>query len=252
MISVVLFGSGNVAMHLFNAFLKTDEVDVVQVYSRSPKSLKSIEKITKTTSSLSQIAEADVYIICITDDNICNFSKKLRFHKKLVVHTSGSIPLNQIANHNRRGVFYPLQTFTKDKPVDFKSIPICLEAENDNDLKTLFFIANSISGLTYDIDSNQRKVIHTAAVFANNFVNHLYSIAEDLCNDEHIPFDILKPLILETAEKIKDSSPKDIQTGPAKRDDRDVMFNQMTSLKSETHQEIYKLITSSILKQYGH
>src|SRR5690606_37403117 len=120
---------------------------------------------------------------------------------------------------NRKGVFYPLQTFSKSKEVNFKEIPICLEAANHQDLEWLKKVANVISDKVFEIDSEKRKTLHVSAVFVSNFVNHLYGIGEELCKENDIPFDILKPLIAEVADKINYLSPEQAQTGPAKRGD---------------------------------
>ena len=128
MINVVILGAGNVATHLFNAFQKTENIKVVQVYNRSKKKLAYFESKTSTTTSISKIMDADVYLISVSDDSINSLSKKLQFNNKLVAHTSGSIAMNQISTHNLPSVFYPLQTFTSGKEVDFKTIPLCIEA----------------------------------------------------------------------------------------------------------------------------
>ena len=143
--------------------------------------------------------------------------------------------------------FYPLQTFTKGKKVDFKKIPICIEAEQDNDLKILEQLAVLISEKTHLINSQQRKALHVAAVFVNNFVNHLYQIGSEICQENQIPFSILEALITETASKIERLSPKNAQTGPAKRNDKGTIDAHLDFLKSDvSKQEIYKLLTQSI------
>ena len=250
MIKIVLLGTGNVATHLFNAFQNNDNIDVVQVYNRSHKNLDAFKK-TNTTTSISKLKEADVYIIAISDDSIPELSKKLQLRKKLVVHTSGSVPLETISNQNRRGVFYPLQTFSTNKSVDFKTIPLCLEAEFNDDLILLEQLANAISDSVYHINSEQRKALHIAAVFVNNFVNHLYQKGEEICLEHQVSFDILKPLIQETAAKIMTLPPKESQTGPAIRNDKKVLQQHLGDLHSTTQQEIYKLLTKSIQQIHG-
>jgi predicted short-subunit dehydrogenase-like oxidoreductase (DUF2520 family) len=164
----------------------------------------------------------------------------------LVVHTSGTVTINALSNKNRRGVFYPLQTFSKDKAVNFKTIPLCIEAENEKDTTTLKLIANAISDAVYDINSEQRKALHVAAVFVNNFVNHLYQIGNEICNANTIPFAILKPLIQETANKIATLSPKTAQTGPAQRNDNSTIAAHQQFLTDENQAAIYNLLTQSI------
>jgi predicted short-subunit dehydrogenase-like oxidoreductase (DUF2520 family) len=250
MIKIVLLGTGNVATHLYKAFKKNDSTEVIQVYNRSHKNLEKFNEVT-TTTSISKLKKADIYIIAISDDSIMELSKKLQLRKMLVVHTSGSMPLETISNQNRRGVFYPLQTFSATKAIDFKNIPICLESEFDEDLTTLEQLAHAISDSVYHINSEQRKALHIAAVFVNNFVNHLYQKGEEICLEHHVPFDILKPLIQETAAKILTLPPKDSQTGPAARNDKKVIQQHLGDLHSATQQEIYKLLTKSIQQTHG-
>ena len=187
-----------------------------------------------------------MYIIAVSDDAIAQVSENLALDNQLVVHTSGTVTLNALANKNRRGVFYPLQTFSKDKAVNFKTIPLCIEAENEKDATTLKLIANAISDAVYDINSEQRKALHVAAVFVNNFVNHLYQMGNEICDANTIPFEILKPLIQETANKIATLSPKNAQTGPAKRNDLKTIAAHEEFLKDENQAAIYKLLTQSI------
>jgi predicted short-subunit dehydrogenase-like oxidoreductase (DUF2520 family) len=139
-----------------------------------------------------------------------------------------------------------LQSFSKNKAVDFKNIPICLETESELEYYFLEKIAKTISDKIYNINSLQRKSLHVSAVFVNNFVNHLYQIGNDICNENNVDFDILKPLILETANKIIEISPKSAQTGPAKRKDSVVIEQHLDFLKDENQQNIYKILTQSI------
>lgn len=243
MIKVILLGSGNVATHLFQAFSKASEIEVVQVFSRSiskdfPESIQ--------TSDFIQISEADVYIICVSDNAIASVSNQLQFENKLVVHTSGSTDFEVLSAKNKRGVFYPLQTFSKNKPVDFTAIPICLETENPSDYVILEKLANTISNSVNKIDGKQRKALHVSAVFVCNFVNHLYQIGNEICIENNIPFHILQPLIEETSQKIKSLSPQEAQTGPAVRNDSKTIEKHIDFLTDENQKEIYKILTKSI------
>jgi predicted short-subunit dehydrogenase-like oxidoreductase (DUF2520 family) len=243
MIKVILLGSGNVATHLFQAFSKANEVEVVQVFSRT---ISKDFPETLQTSDFSKITEADVYIICVSDSAISSVSSQLLFENRLVVHTSGSSDLNLLDSKNNKGVFYPLQTFTKNKAVDFSEIPICLEAENVSDYNFLEKVAKSISKNIYDISSEQRKALHVSAVFVCNFANHLYTIGNTICLENNIPFDILQPLIKETAQKIQSLSPNEAQTGPAVRNDQKTIEKHIDFLTNENLKEIYKILTKSI------
>jgi len=227
MISVLIIGNGNVASHLVKAFLKVDAFHVTQLNSRE----------------LNNIPKATITILAVSDDAIAVVSAKVK--NALVVHTSGSFPLEGLKNTTRKGVFYMLQTFTKEKEVDFATVPFCLEAENKEDYLLLETVAKAIGVKTYTINSRQRKALHVAAVFVNNFTNHLYKIGNDICEEHQVPFEILHPLIQETSEKIKTLSPEKAQTGPAVRNDDKTIENHLELLEKK-QQLIYKLITQSI------
>lgn len=246
MIKVVLIGSGNVAHHLIEAFAKSPTVEVIQVFSRQKESVTPLFDSNKITSNFTDLAEADLYIIAVSDDAIANVSSQLTFKNRLVVHTSGSVSINSLNAKNRKGIFYPLQTFTKNKAIDFNSIPICLESENESDFDLLKNVAESISNAVFKIDSHQRKALHVSAVFVNNFVNHLYQIGNEICIDNNVPFKILKPLLLETANKVMTLSPREAQTGPAKRNDITTIEAHLDFLSNENQAKIYKILTQSI------
>ena len=247
MIRLSIIGSGNVAQHLIQVFSKSSEIELVQVFSRKPESIVHLISTDKIVSDLNKLKPVEVTIISITDDAVAAVSKKIPFNNQLVVHTSGSIALEALDNKNRSGVFYPLQTFTKSKEVDFKSIPICIEAENDIDYSILETLAKTISNSVYNVNSEQRKALHVAAVFVCNFTNHLYQIGNEICQQNHLPFAILKPLIQETANKIVTLSPEEAQTGPAIRKDTQTINTHLNFLTDEHQKEIYKMITKSII-----
>jgi len=242
MIKIAIIGSGNVAQHLISAFGESEKTEVVQVFSRSKFDSGNIPVV----HNLDELAEADLYIIAVSDDAIAEISAKLPFENRLVAHTSGSVSIEKLDSKNRQAVFYPLQTFSKNKATDFKVIPICMETKFENDYDLLEKIAKSISEKVYPISSEQRKSIHISAVFVNNFVNHLYKIGNDICNEHQVPFEILQPLIRETSEKIRTLSPNDAQTGPAKRNDVQTINAHLEFLSDENQKNIYKILTQSI------
>jgi predicted short-subunit dehydrogenase-like oxidoreductase (DUF2520 family) len=250
MTKVTIIGSGNVAQHLIQAFqnprVLNSQIELFQVFSRKQNTLTQLLDADKITTDFRALLPADVYIIAVSDDAIGAVSAQLPFENKLVVHTSGTVALDNLSDKNHKGVFYPLQTFSKDKGVNFKLIPICLEAQNENDLKLLQKIAHVISDSVYEINSEQRKALHVAAVFVNNFVNHLYQIGNAICEENKIPFAILKPLIQETAAKIMLLSPKEAQTGPAKRNDLTTIESHRQFLTDKNESTIYTLLTQSI------
>jgi predicted short-subunit dehydrogenase-like oxidoreductase (DUF2520 family) len=245
MISVSVLGYGNVAWHLVNVFEAAADVNLIQVYNKRP--LLKIDFKAAFITDLSELKPSQIYIIAIPDDAISPFSEALNLEDSLVVHTSGSLAMTALKSLSHKGVFYPLQSFSKNKPVNFSEIPFAIEAENPSDLELLKTLAKCLSPLVYKIDSNQRKQLHVAAVFVNNFVNYMYTIGEELCQSNNIDFNILKPLIKETALKIKNLSTKEAQTGPAKRFDNNTIENHLNILPSE-YKEIYTLLTNSIQK----
>lgn len=249
MFKVVVLGSGNVAHHLISVFKSTEGIDLVQVYARHPEALAKLLPGEKITSKISDLAMADLYIIAVSDGAINEIIPHLPFTERLVAHTSGSMPL-QKDNGQRNGVFYPLQTFSKNKTIDFKSAPICLEAENEQDFVILKQLADAVSDNVYQIDSVQRRALHVAAVFCNNFTNHLYTVGSEICKENKIPFDILKPLIQETTDKIMYLSPLQAQTGPAIRGDETTINAHLDFLKDDTMKSIYELLTQSIQKAH--
>lgn len=246
MIKVVVIGSGNVAQHLIKVIKNTADVQLEQAFARNIKALEHLLPQDKITSSYSKLKEADVYIIAVSDDAITNVSSQLPFSGRLVAHTSGSVGMDETDSKNRRGVFYPLQTFSKNKDVDFKLVPLCLETENAEDYILLEKLAKCLSDNVYTINSQQRQALHVAAVFVSNFVNSLYVTGNAICNENNIPFEILKPLIQETAHKVLTIKPQDAQTGPAIRNDKKTIEKHLAFLKDGKQKYIYQLLSESI------
>lgn len=251
MIKVSILGTGNVATHLFKAFSSSEEIEIVQVVGRNTKALQAFGHNTNTTSNFTDLKVSDIYIIALSDNSIKTVSEQLTKNNALIVHTSGSTPMAELSKHKRHGVFYPLQTFSKTTEVDFKKVPICLEAKKKEDMALLKKLANLVSNYSYEIDTEQRKSLHLSAVFVNNFTNHLYQMGSDLCKEHNVPFKILSPLIQETARKIETLSPFDAQTGPARRGDSKTITNHLEQLKNPEFKAIYKLLSKSIQTTYG-
>ncbi len=250
MIKVVILGGGNIAYHLTTNLLKNKTTNVVQVYNRSIEKIQYLDNKTSITDKLTELKNADIYIIAISDDAISSVSSKLNFKNKLVIHTSGSVALDELKSTSNKGVFYLVQSFSKKQKIDLSQVPICIEASTEKDLELLAVLAKSISKTYYTINSKQRKSLHVAAVFVNNFVNHLYYIGNEICEENKIPFKILQPLIQETANKIATLSPFEAQTGPAKRNDTKTI-NKHLAMLPQKQQEIYTLLTKSIIKTHG-
>lgn len=247
--TVVLIGYGNVGQHLYKALSKSKEVSVLQVCSPSvPEGRKGN---TQFINSLSDVTLADLYMMAVNDDLIIELSQRIPVAGQLLVHTSGTVSLEAIDGKNRKGVFYPLQTFSSETKIDFKSVPICLEAQDPKDLKILKKLAKVLSTKVVTLTSEERKRLHMAAVWVNNFANHLFHMAEEYLNDHQLPFSLLKPLILETAQKVQYISPSEAQTGPAKRNDRSTIEAHLALLDHPKQKEIYKLLTESIQEHFN-
>lgn len=251
MTTVILLGAGNVATHLYKALSKANYITVIQWYNRNLKSIHQYKNEVEITDVLKTLKPADIYILAISDDAIGKLSQKLPFKDRLVVHTSGSVGIHDLDKKLRRGVFYPLQTFSKDVNIDFKHVPLCIEALEKEDFNTLKSIGAALGSPCYKINTEQRQTLHLAAVFVNNFTNQLYRIGHEISDIKAINFDILKPLIVETAKKVQHISPYMAQTGPAKRHDKKTIKKHLKLLEDHTHKEIYELLTKSIQETHG-
>lgn len=244
MIRVVLIGGGNLATHLALAFQKNSKIELVQIYNRSLNRIENKFNSIPKTDSLESLLPADIYIISVSDSAIKAVSAKLKKLKGLVLHTSGATDCSVLTNQ-RTGVFYPLQSFTKNSSLDFLNIPICIESNNSTDNIVLEQFAEMLSKKVYFIDSKKRKKLHLAAVFVNNFVNHMYHIGEEICSENDIPFDVLYPIIDQTAKKIRHLSPIEAQTGPAFRKDTKTLDSHKIELNSN-RLKIYTLLSEAI------
>jgi len=248
MYSIVILGTGNVATHMFQALQLSKNCTVIQVYNHKKKSLLKFENTVSIETDISALKPADLYLICLKDDVIEYTAEQIKTKAGIIAHTSGNQGL--LTSPKNSGVFYPLQTFSKTSELDYSTIPFCLEANSEENLSLLKSVASSISQHQYEISTTQRQTLHLAAVFVCNFTNHLYAVGEDICQQEHIPFDILKALIKETADKVQSQSPSEVQTGPAVRRDEKTITNHLKQLNSEDYKAIYNLMTTSILQKH--
>jgi len=245
---ISIIGSGNVATHLANNFYKKG-YEIVNIYSRT---FENSQKLAKKVNALSINSitdlnrDVDILIISVSDMVIKNIVEHIDFEPKLVAHTTGSVSINILNKFKNYGVLYPLQTFTKDVYVNMQNTPFCLEANNNKSLLKLKKLASSVSNNIIKLNSEQRLQCHIAAVFANNFTNHMFTIAEDLLKQKNIPFDIIKPLILETVNKIQNHSPKEMQTGPAIRNDKNTIDCHLNALSSINIEKIYSFVSDNI------
>lgn len=252
MISVVILGAGHVGTHLCRAVAGAKNLKLLQWYNKSPIPNSIASSDISCNTVLSNIPDADLYIIAVSDDAIEGVSEQLSFSNRLVVHTSGSVAIRSLSNKNRRGVFYPLQTFSKTSELSFANIPVCIEANDKQDRAVLKSVAEALGSPTYFISSEQRLTLHLAAVFINNFTNQMYRIAHELTDEKSLDFDLLKPLIQETAKKVQTLSPYMAQTGPAKRKDKKTIKKHLKLLQEQPKfQDIYRMLTESIQNTHG-
>ena len=244
----VLIGSGNVAFHFAKAFSATQQ-RIDAIFGRNIENLKQISDETSVPFS-KQLPDADFYILAVSDRAVTEVSKLITKENCLVAHTSGSLPMDALQGNFRKGVFYPLQTFSKNKIPDFSEIPFFINAKNTEDQEVMINFARQISKNVMPADDEKRKYIHLTAVFGNNFVNHLFARAKEIADSQGIPFDFFFPLIKETINKIYEIEPKDAQTGPAVRNDQTILQMQERLLDGQKL-EIYKTISTSIKEMYG-
>ncbi len=247
--NIVLVGAGNVATHLGTALYKKG-VNIRQVYSFTSESAEILaDKLDAySTDDLSQIQDnADLYIIAVKDAFLKNVIENMPKVKGIVVHTGGSMSMDQLLRFDRFGILYPFQTFSKEVDIDFSEIPFLVEASDDIVERDLKKLASVISNTVLTCDSEQRKIIHLSAVFACNFSNHLFAIADELLASHEISFDVIKPLLKETVNKVMSSKPKVVQTGPAVRGDRNIIEKHEQMLKSDSDLlKIYQIFTKRI------
>ena len=253
--NIVLIGAGNVASHLGPLFQSKGH-KIIQLYSRTVKSGLTLSKKLKCkyiTDPSELLKEADVYVIALRDEAIVSFLKKLIFIPKLIVHTSGSLGIEVFPPMlNNTGVLYPLQTFSKSNKKKPEKIPFCIEGNNQKSLTIINKLAQSVSALVFKMNSTDRALLHLAAVYVNNFSNYLFIIGEKILHRKKIPFEVLRPLIMETAQKVLLNSPSKMQTGPAQRGDAVIIERHIKLLSDYPEmKEIYSLFTKCIEKDYG-
>ena len=250
---IVIAGSGNVAEALARALAGSEEYTVVQVFARNPERGRTVAALAGCAweNRPERLAEADVCLLAVSDKAIAELSAGLDFGGALVAHTSGSCGTDELSNGiPRRGVFYPLQTFTAGRPVDFREIPLFIEAADEADYAVLYDLAASLSGSVYRSDALLRRKMHVAAVFVCNFVNDLYAAGEQWMEANGMDFSVLKPLIAETTRKMLDSpSPRSVQTGPAVREDWPTIEKHLQLLENcPDLQHIYDVLTRHIIQ----
>ncbi|MEP2026693.1 MAG: DUF2520 domain-containing protein [Reichenbachiella sp.] len=250
---VSIIGSGRVATSLVHAF-KAKGILVNEIYSRSidhaNKLSAAISSSTATNSLDFSKSQSDIFIIAISDDAIGEVSKKISFPEiSLVAHTSGTVSLNTL-KHSRSGIFYPLQTFTIGKKVDFQQVPILIDGKSNADTQKLKELGAIISSQVSITTEAERQKLHIAAVFASNFVNRMLAASEEILNDTSLNLNILKPLVFESIQNAFESNPDQALTGPAKRGDQSTIQNHLNALEEKPElKSIYMELTKMIISK---
>lgn len=252
MMKVTLIGAGNLATQLGKS-LKKAGVIISQVYSRTEDSARTLAELLEAewlTDIKALHDEADIYIFSVKDSVLCELISEVCKGRgdKLFLHTAGSMPMSCFEGKALcYGVFYPMQTFSKTKDVDFERIPVFIEGNSIETEDVIRSLANKLTQRVIRLSSADRKYLHLAAVWACNFTNYCYTVSSDILGEHGIPFDVMLPLINETTEKIQKISPKEAQTGPAVRGDRNVMSKQLELMNGkEDLQELYKMLSKGI------
>lgn len=255
--SIVVVGAGNVACSLAKR-AHAQGLHVKQVFSRDLGKARNLAELiaAQTISELRDLdLQADFYILAISDSAIGSVAERMSEllpQSAFVVHTSGATPLLTLQPFFEHcGVLYPLQSFSQNREIDFSKVPFCLETAQKEDYQELEHLARRLSDQIYVVDSEKRQTLHLSAVFVNNFVNHLYTIGAELLVEKGLPFALLQPLIQETAAKILDQSPANMQTGPALRRDQITMDRHLELLSNHPSlQQLYEFFSTAIQKYY--
>ncbi|HVE61123.1 MAG TPA: DUF2520 domain-containing protein [Chitinophagaceae bacterium] len=246
---IIIIGTGNTATVLGRK-LKAAGHNILQVFGRNASAASELayELDSESTNYWSVVnRDAEIYILAVSDIAIEEIVKELRLPEKTIVHTAASVSKNILKNSTSHfGVFYPLQSLKKENSYSPET-PIIIDASDEQTLHVLENLANTISATVAEADDEERLKLHLAAVFCNNFVNHIYALMEDYCRKENLNFSLLIPLIQETSLRLTSISPSSVQTGPAMRADQATIKKHLALLASHQHlKEIYELMTKSI------
>lgn len=251
--SISFIGSGNVATHLALAFMRSG-LNIAEVYSPNNQHASDFAKMMNCSrlSDLSAInPDVDLVLIAVPDTKIGEVFKALPKIEGIVAHTSGFCSMSELLTAENFGVFYPLQTFTRNKEISFSEVPFCIEGNDEETSNRLADLAKRLSNNVHHIDSPDRRYLHLAAVMVNNFTNHIYHIAGDILENRNFDFNLLLPLIKETADKAKTIAPEKAQTGPAKRNDiSTITEHEKMLIEYPEYRKLYSLISSQISKKY--
>lgn len=253
MINIIVIGTGNLGTQLCNALEKASSkpdatVRLLGYYNRSQTLIPKNKS--RLFSKMDHLPSCDMIIVCTPDDAVSKVSEQLPSSDTIIVHTSGSVHLDILNKHKNRGVLYMPQTFNKERTVHFETLTICLESSSTAVYESLEIVGSSLSRKRTPLPSTQRKYLHLAAVFTNNFVNHCYLKAAEVLEKQDLPANLLHPLMKETLEKALELGAQASQTGPAKRKDAYTIAAHL-ALLNDADKALYKSITDSISNTYG-
>ncbi|MFM7015372.1 MAG: Rossmann-like and DUF2520 domain-containing protein [Bacteroidota bacterium] len=247
---ISIVGSGNLASHLIPR-LQKQGIKIQQLFSRNTITGKALAKKNKLEfiSDFSQFnLNVDIVLLCVSDSSIKELVKHFKNFKGILAHTSGTASINDLKQHKGdNGVLYPLQTFSSNVKVEWKEIPVFVEGNSEDAQKSLLKLAKKLSPKVYSLNSKQRKELHLGAVFVNNFVNACYDIAYTHLQNKNLKWEFLLPLIQQTTKKVEKNIPGDVQTGPARRNDQEIIEEHLQLLKKEKNaMEVYRVMTEYI------
>jgi predicted short-subunit dehydrogenase-like oxidoreductase (DUF2520 family) len=256
---ISLVGTGNVATHLAQQ-CHLQHIEIVQIIGRNASETRALAAVTNATFSLDfeniDTEKPDIFLLAVSDSALEDVAQKLSqsVHKQLVVHVSGTVSSDVLKKHfSNFGVFYPLQTFSKGQKINFQDITFFVDASSEQGLISLKNLAQALDAKAHELHDSDRMVLHVAAVFANNFTNYLFQIAQDLLEEKKIPFSVLLPLIQQTVEKLEKMSPQQAQTGPARRGDLAVLEKHSAYLEqkiSPQFADVYRTLSQMIVEKY--
>lgn len=249
MLHISIVGTGNVAFHLAQAIADSKTLQLVEIIGRNPNTQGFP---VKSSTSLNRLSETDLILIAVSDKAIANVVDQIpSSFQGTVAHTAASVAMSALEKFENRGVFYPLQTFSKTKALSWKELPVFIESNTDQSQKHLEILATNLQAQQHYASSEQRVKLHLAAVFSCNFVNALFASAEEILNSENVPFEVLKPLVYETIDKAFTLTPKKAQTGPALRNDQTTLQNHVQALSDRELRILYQKLSELIQNQHG-
>ncbi|MBP5365968.1 MAG: DUF2520 domain-containing protein [Bacteroidales bacterium] len=248
-----IVGAGNVATHIAQAAAANGH-RIDAVYSRTAAHAQRLADLVGaryTTDLCGLCRTSDIYIISVSDNAISGIASQLADTEVIVAHTSGATDIDALAPCQRRGVIYPCQTLTRTAPIDFKGVPLLIEASDEETRTILMEFAKSLSNFVSQSDSVQRAQMHVAAVVASNFTNRLLTLAHDYLKRHNVPFEMLRPLVEQTVSKAFTMNPYDAQTGPARRGDTATIERHLQLIDDERLRTIYEMLSNDIMQLYN-